>query len=275
MKRLIQYEKARARKPVLCTGVRLDFAAAEGLSSSAVDRSWRDLSSSAVDRSWRDEFEYSELSLKDAQIFSRAQYRTANTECINSPIFTVHVSDNYAGVGKITDLNANLFENFFFYVFYAYLVNMFRPIFGHLRNWSLLVLAPFVSYVTKTNNDQFRRDEHIVKHCASVVDFRRPAIVKAMMDALCNRHSAMLALRSTRIGPIHQINYGLFNDARNCRGYISVVGVSEFCPAGVLLHASKSTDMSLSHLNTLKCHRPGPGSNPQPRLQKARAMSDT
>ncbi|KAJ4435327.1 hypothetical protein ANN_17937 [Periplaneta americana] len=52
-------EKARARKPVLCTGVRLECAsatasAAEGLSSSAVDRSWRDLSSSAVDRSWRD-----------------------------------------------------------------------------------------------------------------------------------------------------------------------------------------------------------------------------
>mgnify|MGYP007072930977 CR=1 FL=1 len=40
--------------------------------------------------------------------------------------------------------------------------------------------------------------------------------------------------------------------------------VPEFCPAGVLLHASKSTDMSLSHLSTLKCHRPGPGSNPQP-----------
>ncbi|KAJ4446884.1 hypothetical protein ANN_13584 [Periplaneta americana] len=52
-------EKARARKPVLCTGVRLECAsatasAAEGLSSSAVDRSWRDLSSSSVDRSWRD-----------------------------------------------------------------------------------------------------------------------------------------------------------------------------------------------------------------------------
>ncbi|KAJ4435039.1 hypothetical protein ANN_23612 [Periplaneta americana] len=52
-------EKARASKPVLCTGVRLECASAsasasEGLSSSAVDRSWRDLSSSAVDRSWRD-----------------------------------------------------------------------------------------------------------------------------------------------------------------------------------------------------------------------------
>ncbi|KAJ4431770.1 hypothetical protein ANN_20375 [Periplaneta americana] len=52
-------EKARASKPVLCTGVRLQCASAsesasEGLSSSAVDRSWRDLSSSAVDRSWRD-----------------------------------------------------------------------------------------------------------------------------------------------------------------------------------------------------------------------------
>ncbi|KAJ4435541.1 hypothetical protein ANN_18157 [Periplaneta americana] len=52
-------EKARASKPVLCTGVRLECASAtasasEGLSSSEVDRSWRDLSSSAVDRSWRD-----------------------------------------------------------------------------------------------------------------------------------------------------------------------------------------------------------------------------
>ncbi|KAJ4445040.1 hypothetical protein ANN_06839 [Periplaneta americana] len=52
-------EKARASKPVLCTGVRLECASAtvsasEGLSSSAVDRSWRDPSSSAVDRSWRD-----------------------------------------------------------------------------------------------------------------------------------------------------------------------------------------------------------------------------
>ncbi|KAJ4444800.1 hypothetical protein ANN_06597 [Periplaneta americana] len=51
-------------------------------------------------------------------------------------------------------------------------------------------------------------------------------------------------------------------------GKIKVISVSpdvpEFCPAGVLLHASKSTDMSLSHLSTLKCHRPGPGSNPQP-----------
>ncbi|KAJ4428052.1 hypothetical protein ANN_24066 [Periplaneta americana] len=52
-------EKARASKPVLCTGVRLECASAtvsasEDLSSSAVDRSWRDLSSSAVDRSWRD-----------------------------------------------------------------------------------------------------------------------------------------------------------------------------------------------------------------------------
>ncbi|KAJ4431557.1 hypothetical protein ANN_20156 [Periplaneta americana] len=49
----------QASKPVLCTGVRLECASAtvsasEGLSSSAVDRSWRDLSSSAVDRSWRD-----------------------------------------------------------------------------------------------------------------------------------------------------------------------------------------------------------------------------
>ncbi|KAJ4427031.1 hypothetical protein ANN_26830 [Periplaneta americana] len=44
--------------------------------------------------------------------------------------------------------------------------------------------------------------------------------------------------------------YVLFNDARNCRGYISVADVQEFCPAGVLLHASKSTVMSLSHLST-------------------------
>ncbi|KAJ4441716.1 hypothetical protein ANN_11574 [Periplaneta americana] len=49
-------EKARASKPA---GVRLECASAsasasESLSSSAVDRSWRDLSSSAVDRSWRD-----------------------------------------------------------------------------------------------------------------------------------------------------------------------------------------------------------------------------
>ncbi|KAJ4432127.1 hypothetical protein ANN_20743, partial [Periplaneta americana] len=59
------------------------------------------------------------------------------------------------------------------------------------------------------------------------------------------------------------LNYGLFNDSRNCRGYISVTGVPEFCPAGVLFHASKSTDMSLSHLSTLKCHRPGPSTEGQ------------
>ncbi|KAJ4442118.1 hypothetical protein ANN_11984 [Periplaneta americana] len=59
------------------------------------------------------------------------------------------------------------------------------------------------------------------------------------------------------------------------RGYISVAGVPELCPAGVLLHASKSTDMSLSHLSTLKCHRPGPGSNSQPRTQKASAIPNT
>ncbi|KAJ4441859.1 hypothetical protein ANN_11719 [Periplaneta americana] len=51
-------EKARASKPVLCTGVRLECASAsasasEGLSSSAVDRSWRDLSSSTVNCLWR------------------------------------------------------------------------------------------------------------------------------------------------------------------------------------------------------------------------------
>ncbi|KAJ4447258.1 hypothetical protein ANN_09262 [Periplaneta americana] len=55
--------------------------------------------------------------------------------------------------------------------------------------------------------------------------------------------------------------YVLFNDSRNCRRYISVTGVPEFCPAGVLLHATKSTDMSLTHLST-----PGPGSNPQPQF---------
>ncbi|KAJ4435500.1 hypothetical protein ANN_18116 [Periplaneta americana] len=58
------------------------------------------------------------------------------------------------------------------------------------------------------------------------------------------------------------------------KGYISVAGVPEFCPEGVLLHASKSTDMNLSHLNTLKCHRPGPGSNPQPRAQKGQRYTD-
>ncbi|KAJ4449755.1 hypothetical protein ANN_01159 [Periplaneta americana] len=59
------------------------------------------------------------------------------------------------------------------------------------------------------------------------------------------------------------------------RAYISVAGVPEFCPAGVLLHATKSTDMSLSHLSTLKCRRPGPGSNPQSRAQKASAIPTT
>ncbi|KAJ4430371.1 hypothetical protein ANN_22587, partial [Periplaneta americana] len=68
------------------------------------------------------------------------------------------------------------------------------------------------------------------------------------------------------------LNYGLFNDARNCRSYINVAGVPEFCPAGVLLHATKSSDMSLSHLSTLKCHRPGQGSNPHPRAQKTSAV---
>ncbi|KAJ4442603.1 hypothetical protein ANN_04192 [Periplaneta americana] len=41
---------------------------------------------------------------------------------------------------------------------------------------------------------------------------------------------------------------------------------------GVPLHASKSTDMNLSHLSTLKCHRPGSGSNPQPQAQKAKVI---
>ncbi|KAJ4449611.1 hypothetical protein ANN_01014 [Periplaneta americana] len=67
-------------------------------------------------------------------------------------------------------------------------------------------------------------------------------------------------------------NVVLFNNTHNCRGYISVTSVPEFCLAGVHLHASKSTDMSLSHLSTLICHQPGPGSNPQPREQKARVI---
>ncbi|KAJ4451650.1 hypothetical protein ANN_03119 [Periplaneta americana] len=41
--------------------------------------------------------------------------------------------------------------------------------------------------------------------------------------------------------------YILFNDARNCRGYISVAGVPKFCSANVLLHATKST----AHLNAI------------------------
>ncbi|KAJ4448099.1 hypothetical protein ANN_10111 [Periplaneta americana] len=65
--------------------------------------------------------------------------------------------------------------------------------------------------------------------------------------------------------------YVLFNDARNSRGYISVAGVPEYCPA-ILLHASKSTDISLSHLSTLKCHRPGLRSNPVPWIWKASAI---
>ncbi|KAJ4449105.1 hypothetical protein ANN_00500 [Periplaneta americana] len=48
--------------------------------------------------------------------------------------------------------------------------------------------------------------------------------------------------------------------------------VPEFCPAGVLSHSSKSTDMSLSHLSTLKFHRPGSGSNPQSWALKASAI---
>ncbi|KAJ4439860.1 hypothetical protein ANN_07988 [Periplaneta americana] len=39
-------------------------------------------------------------------------------------------------------------------------------------------------------------------------------------------------------------------NARNCRSYISVAGVPEFCPAGILLHASKSADMSMLYLFT-------------------------
>ncbi|KAJ4438584.1 hypothetical protein ANN_14531 [Periplaneta americana] len=35
----------------------------------------------------------------------------------------------------------------------------------------------------------------------------------------------------------------LFNNARNCRGYISINGVPELCSTGVILHASKSTDL--------------------------------
>ncbi|KAJ4428375.1 hypothetical protein ANN_24394 [Periplaneta americana] len=67
--------------------------------------------------------------------------------------------------------------------------------------------------------------------------------------------------------------------SRNSRfflqGYISIAGVPEFCPTGVLLHASKSTDMSLSHLSTLKFYRPGTRLNPQPRAQKASAILTT
>lgn len=74
---------------------------------------------------------------------------------------------------------------------------------------------------------------------------------------------------------ILKFNYILINDARNCRDYISVAGVPEFCPAGVLLHAGKSADMSLSHLSTLKSHRPGSGSNPQPRAQKVSTVLTT
>ncbi|KAJ4429790.1 hypothetical protein ANN_21994, partial [Periplaneta americana] len=59
------------------------------------------------------------------------------------------------------------------------------------------------------------------------------------------------------------------------KGYFSVASVPEFCPAGVLLYANKSTNMSLSHLSTFKCHQPGPGSNPQPRAQKASAIPTT
>ncbi|KAJ4436777.1 hypothetical protein ANN_16909 [Periplaneta americana] len=53
------------------------------------------------------------------------------------------------------------------------------------------------------------------------------------------------------------------------KGYISVAGMPEFCPAGVLFHDSKCSNMSLWHLSTLKCHRPAPGSNPQPRAKEA------
>ncbi|KAJ4435286.1 hypothetical protein ANN_17896 [Periplaneta americana] len=56
------------------------------------------------------------------------------------------------------------------------------------------------------------------------------------------------------------------------KGYITVAGVPEFRPAGVLLRATISSDMSLSHLSTLKCYRTGPRSNPQPRAHKASAI---
>ncbi|KAJ4432387.1 hypothetical protein ANN_21006 [Periplaneta americana] len=50
---------------------------------------------------------------------------------------------------------------------------------------------------------------------------------------------------------------------------ISVAGVPEnFVLQEEIHRTSKSTDMSLSHLSTLKCHRSEPGSNPQPRAQK-------
>ncbi|KAJ4430180.1 hypothetical protein ANN_22390 [Periplaneta americana] len=65
------------------------------------------------------------------------------------------------------------------------------------------------------------------------------------------------------------------NSERERQGYTFVDGMPEFYPAGVLLHVSKSTDMSLSHLCTLKCHRPGPGSNPQSRAQKPSTVPTT
>ncbi|KAJ4428243.1 hypothetical protein ANN_24260, partial [Periplaneta americana] len=74
----------------------------------------------------------------------------------------------------------------------------------------------------------------------------------------------------------------LIDDDKNVMFYLTTLAtvevisaspdVPEFYPAGVLLHASKSTDMSLSHLSTLKCHRPGLGSNPQPWAYKASAI---
>ncbi|KAJ4432108.1 hypothetical protein ANN_20723, partial [Periplaneta americana] len=66
--------------------------------------------------------------------------------------------------------------------------------------------------------------------------------------------------RTRNLGHRRPVLYQLANQV-DCM-YVSSPNVPEFCPAGVLLHASKSTDMSLSHLSTLKCHRPGPGSNP-------------
>ncbi|KAJ4432796.1 hypothetical protein ANN_21435 [Periplaneta americana] len=59
------------------------------------------------------------------------------------------------------------------------------------------------------------------------------------------------------------------------RNILDVLSVDRFTQSGVLLHASKSNGMTLLHLNTLKCHRPGPRSNPQPPAQKTNAIPTT
>ena len=58
--------------------------------------------------------------------------------------------------------------------------------------------------------------------------------------------------------------------------YISVFGdveVPEFCPEGVLLRASKSTDTRLTYLSTFKYHQTEPGSNLPSWGQKASAST--